>query len=495
MKPLRSYGRRSFLKSSALAVGAGLAARFTPSTWAQATGSNSAVRVAVIGLNSKGADHIEQLLTIPDTRVVALCDIDPNVLAREVEKLKAKQISVFAATDARAVFARDDVDAVVIATSNHWHALLTVWACQAGKDVYVEKPVSHTLWEGRKMVEAAARYGRVVQAGTQYRSDSGWPEAIAWLRAGHLGRIRCIHTICYKLRASIGRRLPWYPDWLDYDMFCGPTPLVPLQRNRLDYDWHWTWRTGNGELGNNGIHVLDIARRIAGHENLPRRVLSLGGHYGVDDVAETPNAQLAVFDYGDGVPLLFEARGLPAQPGVNYMDNFRSMRGPNGLAVLCEGGYLSGYTGSAAYGNDGKQIQRFSGDGGGGHMMNFLNAVRQRRPADLTAPIAIGHASTSLCHFGNMSHRLGQDAGITAAREAIGAIPDAVVALNDLQRHLGVHGIDLEKTPVTVGPWIQVDGANENVAAVEGGDEAMLAHARFLLKETQRAPWMIPEKV
>ena len=492
---MHSLNRRTFLKSMTLAAGATVASRFTPSTWAQPTGSNDAVRIAVIGLNDKGASHLNQLLNLEGVRVVALCDVDPKILAREVEKLKAKQISVFADTDARRIFERDDVDAMVIATSNHWHALLTVWACQAGKDVYVEKPVSRTVWEGRKMVEAASKYGRVVQAGTQFRSDTGWPEAIAWLQAGNLGRIRCVHTICYKLRESIGHRLPWYPDWLDYDMYCGPTPMVPLERERLEYDWHWDWNTGNGELGNNGVHVIDIARRVTGQSGLPTRVTSLGGHYGVDDVAETPNAQLGVFDYADGVPFLFEARGLPAQPGVNDMDALRGMRGPNGVAVLCEGGYLSGYIGSVAVDNNGQQIQRFVGDGGRSHMANFVAAVRSGRPQDLTAPIDIGHASTSICHLGNIAHRIGTTADLAAARASVEAIPDALAALKDMQRHLGLHGIDLENTPVTVGPWLQVDGANETIARVAGGGEADLERARFLLKEVQRAPWMIPETV
>ena len=492
---MNSLDRRSFLKTLTLATSAGLASRFTPSSWAQPTGSNEAVRVAVIGINDKGASHIVDLLKLPGVRVVALCDVDPQVLAREVEKLKAQQISVFSTTDARRIFERADVDAVVIATSNHWHALLTVWACQAGKDVYVEKPVSRTVWEGRKMVEAAAKYGRIVQCGTQYRSDTGWPEAMAWLQAGNLGKIRCIHTICYKLRESIGRRLPWYPDWLDYDMYCGPTPMVPLQRERLEYDWHWDWNTGSGELGNNGVHVIDIARRITGEDRLPTRVTSVGGHFGVDDVATTPNAQLAVFDYAGGVPLLFEARGLPAEPGRKYMDNFRGMRGPNGLAVLCEGGYLSGYTGSVAVDNDGKQIQRFTGDGGRGHMANFFATVRSRRTQDLAAPIPVGHTSTAICHLGNIAHRLGTASDLASAQQSLGGIPDALAALGDMQRHLGLHGIEVDRTAMTVGPWLQIDGENETVAAVDGGAETALERARFLLKETQRAPWMIPDAV
>jgi predicted dehydrogenase/AraC-like DNA-binding protein len=275
--------RRSFLRTASVALGAGLATRLTPSTWAKPLGANDDVRVAVIGLRSKGSEHIKQLLDLSGVRIVALCDVDPLVLWREVAKLKEKQINVFAATDAREIFDRSDVDAVVIATSNHWHALLTVWACQAGKDVYVEKPVSHTVWEGRKMVEAADTYKRIVQAGTQYRSDVAIPEAIAYLNEGHVGKMLAAHTTIYKRRESIGKKLPWYPDWLDYDMFCGPTPAVPLERDRIHYDWHWMWRTGNGELGNNGVHVLDIARRFAGHDGLPSRVMSLGGRYLVDD--------------------------------------------------------------------------------------------------------------------------------------------------------------------------------------------------------------------
>lgn len=492
---MKLIDRRVFLKTSVRALGAGVASRFVPSSWARPLGANDAIRLGVIGINDKGSEHIRQLLETPGARIVALCDVDPNVLAREVEKLKAKEVGVFATTDARRLLERADVDAVVIATSNHWHALLTVWACQAGKDVYVEKPISRTIWEGRKMVESAAKYGRIVQAGTQFRSDTGWPEAIAWLQAGNLGKIKCVHTICYKLRESIGRRLPWYPDWLDYDMYCGPTPMVPLERRRLDYDWHWDWRTGNGELGNNGPHVIDLARRITGQEGWPQRTMSLGGHFVVDDVATTPNTQLAIFDFGAGVPILFEARGLPAQPGVNYMDPFRSMRGPNGLSVLCEGGYYSGYTGGAAYTHEGKQILRFPGDGGAGHMTNFLAAVRSRRSADLAAPIATGHTSTSICHLGNLSQRLGRNLGFAAAQQAAAGFAPALDALDEMKAHLNVHGVDLARQALTVGPWIQVDAANEDIAAVEGGDESALGLARFLLKETQRAAWAIPDQV
>jgi len=491
MNPL---DRRTFLKSATLAIGASAAARFTPSTWGQVMGANDAVRIAVIGLNGKGSNHVDHLLQLPNARVAALCDVDPIILFREVDQLRKQQVNVFATTDARKIFERSDIDAVVIATSNHWHALLTVWACQAGKDVYVEKPVSRTVWEGRKMVEAAEKYGRIVQAGTQFRSDTGWPEAIAWLDEGHLGKIQAIHTTCYKRRETIGQKLPWYPDWLDYDMFCGPTAMVPLERNRLEYDWHWVWRTGNGELGNNGPHLVDLARRIGKHDVLPRRVMSVGGLYGSNGAEETPNTQLEVYEYASGVPLFFESRGLPAGPDAPEMDHNRGVR-VNGIAVLCEGGYYAGYTGGTAYDLKGERVQRFPGDGGGGHMSNFLAAVRSRRSQDLAAPIATGHGSSALCHFGNISYRLGRQAPIAAAQTSLEGIAEALQTLEGMQKHIERHVVDLEQQQLTVGPWLELDGANENIAAVENGDDEQLGFARYLLKESQRGQYAIPEQV
>lgn len=486
--------RRSFLKTASVALGAGLATRLTPSTWAKPLGANDDVRVAVIGINSKGSEHIKQLLDLPGVRIVALCDVDPLVLWREVAGLKEQQINVFAATDAREIFDRNDVDAVVIATSNHWHALLTVWACQAGKDVYVEKPVSHTVWEGRKMVEAADTYKRIVQAGTQYRSDVAIPEAIAYLNEGHVGKMLAAHTTIYKRRESIGKKLPWYPDWLDYDMFCGPTPAVPLERDRLHYDWHWMWRTGNGELGNNGVHVLDIARRFAGHDGLPKRVMSLGGRYLVDDVAETPNTQLAVYDYAEGIPLIYESRGLPANPDTEDMDHNRGVR-INGVTILCEGGYFAGYGGGVVYDNNGKVVTKFAGDGGGTHMENFFDAVRSRRAEDLKAPIAVGHGSSELCHYGNISYRIGKQTSLSSAQTSLEGLPAALTVLEGMQKHLGLHGVDLKTHPFAEGPWVHIDAEDESITSVENGDEHTLEFANYLLKENHRASFAIPERV
>lgn len=488
--PMSRVSRRSFLRASALALGAGLAARSATRAWAQPLGANGDLRVAVIGLNQKGKEHLSQLRKIPGVRVVALCDVDPALLARRAAELKDAGGDVATYTDARRLCEHPDLDAVTIASPNHWHALHTIWACQAGKDVYVEKPISHTIWEGRQMVAAAARYGRIVQAGTQFRSDTGLPAAIAHLQSGALGPIQHIHALWYKVRDPIGRRLPWYPADLDYDHYCGPAPVTPLERDRLHYDWHWMWATGNGDLANLGVHCVDIARRFAGHDAAaPTRVLSLGGRFVHADVAETPNTQLTVFAF-DRIPIFFESRGLTAKPGVRYMDQHRGIR--TGVVVQCEGGHYAGYGGGATYDRAGKQLQKFPGDGGAGHMANFVAAVRSRRAADLAGPIALGHASTATCHYGNLSYRAGATATATEAHAALADFPAAQEILAHLQTHLAAHQVDLAAQPLHLGRWLEPDG-RDGIAALAGADEAALARSRFLLRDVQRPAYAVPE--
>lgn len=491
---MKTWTRKEFLKTSLLTGGAALLARNRMSAAIASVGSpNGDIRVAVIGLNQKGAAHVRQLVELAGVRIVALCDVDPVILAREVEALKAKNISVFATTDARVLMDRADLDAVVIASSDQWHALHTIWALQAGKDVYIEKPVCRTIWEGRQMLAAAAKSGRIVQTGTQSRSDPGIAEGVAAVQSGRLGKIRWIHALCYRLRESIGRRQPWYPDWLDYDRFCGPTPMVPLVRGQLHYDWHWQWGTGGGDLSNIGVHQLDIARWFAGNPPLPRRAMSFGGRFVVNDAGETPNIQLAVYDFPD-FPVFFETRGTPAQPGTRIMNTIRGIR--EGTIVQCEHGYYAGYYGGGLYDNDGKRLTSIKGDGGAGHMANFLAAVRSRRAGDLAAPLAGGFTSSACCHFGNISYRVGRPAGLEEIGQAIGNYPVARAQLAQIQQHLGVHQVDLARTPLTLGPWLELDTTTVGITAVAGGEDASaLERARFLLKETQRSPYVIPDAV
>lgn len=491
---MNTLTRRSFLLKSAAVAGAGVAAAgLRPSAWAAAIGANDAVRLGIIGCGAKAIAHIKQLLKRTDVRIVALCDVDPQQLAKAQAELKAGAAGVFTSGDPRAVLARNDVDAVLIVTPNHWHALLTVWACQAGKDVYVEKPMSHTVWEGRKMVEAAAKYGRVVQVGTQYRSEDGLAAGIKFLHEGGLGKLKYVHAPYYGKRDAIPRRAPWYPEGMNYDMFCGPTPVLPLERDKLHYDWHWSWATGNGELGNNGVHILDVARRMVRAKGAPKRVLGIGGRFVHDDPAETPNAQIAVYDY-DEAPVIFESRGLPAKPGVNYMDQTAGLR--VGVVAHCEGGTLAGLIGCTANDPSGKVIKKFPGEGGVvAHMTNFLNAVRSRRTQDLAASTEIGHASASMCHFGNISLRVGAPASPAAVAAAVAAMPAAAEVAKSLTEHLAVHGVDLAKRPMTLGPWMDIEANGDGIAALQGAGEGALERARYLVHETQRPPYVVPEKV
>ncbi|MDO8545334.1 MAG: Gfo/Idh/MocA family oxidoreductase [Opitutaceae bacterium] len=490
---MNTLSRRSFLQRSTLAASAGLVAGLRPSTFAAPIGANGDVRLGLIGLNGKGSAHLKNLVKMPGVRVVALCDVDPRVLDRVAAGMPEGQLKPFTTIDARELIARKDVDAVMIAASNHWHALLTVWACQAGKDVYVEKPMSHTVWEGRKMIEAARKYNRIVQVGTHYRSETGLRDAIQYLHEGHLGKIKHIRAIVYNARPSIGRQLPWYPDWMSYDIFCGPTPMVPLDRPKLHYDWHWVWNTGNGELGNNGVHVLDIALRIAKHNGPPRRILSFGGRYAINDVAETPNTHVAVYDYPE-IPLYFEHRALSAKPGVAFMDQVAGVR--TGVIAQCENGYVAGLVGATAFDPSGKVIKKFPGDGGAQHVPNFFAAVRSRRSEDLAAPVETGHLSAALCHWGNISYRVGKNAPTAKIQQAIEGFPGAGEIHAGLQQHLSAHEIDLAKKPFRLGPWLELEaGSGDGIRAVSSGGEPTLAQARFLLREVQRPPFVIPEQV
>jgi predicted dehydrogenase len=489
-----AISRRAFLRGAAAAVGTGLVARVaaTPA-WARPIGANDDVRVAVIGINNKGAAHIRQLLRTRGARIVALCDVDPGILAREAGILKARQMEVFATTDARRVLERGDVDAVVIAVGDHWHALLTVWACQAGKDVYVEKPTSRTIWEGGRIIEAAAKYGRIVQAGLQRRSDPGVEDAVRYVREGHIGRVQWIRTVYNERRTSIGRRMPWYPDWLDYDQYCGPMPMAPLERDELHYYWRFMWNAGTGDMANFGIHVLDMARRFGNYDKPPRRVMCAGGRFTLQDVGETPNTILAVFDYPDAPPIVFEHHGLPAKPGVRFTDAYRGLH--MGICVQCEGGYYAGGTGGAVYDNQDRVIKKLPGDGGEGHMENFLAAVRSRRAQDLAAPMSVGHASTAICLYANISYRVGQAADPALLRRSLGGVPMALDSLERMERNLAANGVDPARQMLTLGPWLEIERERDGLTGVEGGDESALSRARYLLRETQRPPYVIPERL
>ena len=469
--------RREFIKGS---IGVTLAVPFS-----RVRGANDDIRVAVVGIRNQGSNHINWFRNIPGVRVVAICDADKSVIDREEKKFKERNEKVDTYVDYRKLLEDKNIDAVITATPNHWHALVTIWGCQAGKDVYVEKPVSYNIWEGRKMVEAARRYKRIVQAGTQRRSDEGLQEAIKYIQQGNLGKILIVYGIVYVRRGSIGKvdgPQP-IPESVDYNLWCGPAPKAPLMRKNLHYDWHWVWPTGNGDLGNNGIHFTDICQWFLDKDTLPRRVMSIGGRFGYIDDGETPNTQIVYLDYKPA-PIIFEVRGLPRAKGDSAMDDFRGTRA--GVVVQCEDGY---FVGGWAYDNNGKKIKQFKITGGSGHHANFIKAVRSRKVSDLNADIAEGHLSSALCHIGNISYRLGRETTRDKIMEAIKGNSEMVESFERFQEHLLANRVDFKATPRIVGPWLEIDDDNERFI----GD--FHEEANKLLRRQYREPFVVPEQV
>jgi len=279
--------RREFVKSSAAATAAA-ASLVGPSTWA---GANDRIRAACVGIRGQGRGHIRGLQNLPGVEVVALCDVDESVLAarlKEFEEQGWNKPKTY--TDVRKLLDDESIDVVSFATPNHWHALGTIWACQAGKDVYVEKPASHNILEGRRMIEAARKYNRVVQCGMQIRSSIAIQAAVEFLKSGQLGEVYMAKGLCYKWRDTIGKTPDEpVPDGVHYDLWLGPAPSRPYSRNRFHYNWHWHWDYGNGDIGNQGVHQLDVARWGLGIDGHPVKASSMGGHVMFDDDQETAN--------------------------------------------------------------------------------------------------------------------------------------------------------------------------------------------------------------
>lgn len=478
--------RRAFLKKAAA-----LTATMAVLPHARVLGANSDIRVAVVGFRSKGMQHIGVFKNLPGVRVVALCDVDSAVIDQALKKhFNGAEPQPKTYTDVRKLLEDKEIDAVCVATPNHWHAPITVWACQAGKDVYVEKPATHTFWEGQQMIAAARKYGRVVQVGTQNRSDPGIQAAFQMIREGMLGPIEYVRGIYYNLREPIGKvsgpQTP--PPTVDYNLWVGPSPEAPLMRKNLHYDWHWQWPYGNGELGNNGVHMLDLAVWSLGIRTFPSRVMSLGGRFAFEDDSDTPNTHITFYDYAQA-PVFCEIRNLPRWKGEKAPDNLLGHHRV-GVQVKCRDGSYVGYgTGGWIYDNDGKRVKQIPGDGGGSHHQNFIDAIRDRKPEILAAPPEVGHLSAGLCHLGNISHRLGEAAKGEAINKAIDGIPVLEDSVARFTEHLLMNGVDVVQTPRILGPWLSFDPASQQFT----GDRAVEANA--LLRRSYRAGFEIPEQV
>ena len=381
---------------------------------ARVRGANERVNVTLVGLGGRGQDHARFYSEVPAANIAGICDV--NQAARErgaalVEKLTGRKPKEY--SDMRQVFDDKSVDAVSMATPNHWHALGTIWACQAGKDVYCEKPASHNIYEGRMMIAAARKYGRMVQVGSQSRSIEHKIEAIRLLHEGVIGKVYLAKGLCYKRRKSIGRKpdMPTPPPGVDWDKFLGPAPSRPFNENRFAYNWHWFWDTGNGDIGNQGVHEMDIARWGLDKSELPKSVYSFGGKFVYDDDQETPNTQTAIFDYGDA-QMEFEVRGLItpeegklAIRGGNTVGNI--FFGSDGVLVMDLMGYQV-YKGDAQAKVMDVRYKESRAWDSAPHMANFVEAVKSRKTADLHAEIEIGAGAAALCHMANISYRLGR---------------------------------------------------------------------------------------
>ncbi len=481
--------RRSFLGTSALTTAA---VSWSARSWAQIPSANDDVRVAVVGFNGRGQDHLSGFSKLKGCRITGLCDVDEQVLGKEKQKWTEKGASVEAFTDIRKLLENKNVDAISIATPNHWHSLAAIWAVQAGKDVYVEKPVSHNVWEGRKVVEAARKYKKIVQTGTQSRSSFAIKQAVEWVQAGNLGKLRIARGLCYKPRPSIGKAggpQP-VPPGVNYDLWCGPAPMDPIRRLRFHYDWHWFWNYGCGDLGNQGIHQMDIARWFLGVNELSPRVLSIGGRLGYEDDGETANTQIVYHDYPKA-PLIFEVRGLPEAPGSKNMDRFPSKEKDKGASVgvviHCEGGYVlvPNYSSAVAYDKDGGEIKKWSGSEN--HFENFIKAVHSRKYSDLNADILEGHLSSALCHTGNISYRLGKKLEQGEILHAIKTDKNLKESCQRMFSHLWANEVDLDSTPAGLGVALAMEPKTERFL---GNDKA-----NALLKRDYRKPYVVPEKV
>jgi predicted dehydrogenase len=464
--------RRTFLKRSWLAAGT---AALAVAPHARVLGANDDLRVAVVGFHGQGALHLSCLRKLPGVRMAALCDVDRAVLDRGLKEAKDAGESVQGYRDVRKLLEDKSIDALTTATPDHWHALVTIWACQAGKDVYVEKPLCHNLWEGRKMVEAARKYRRIVQIGN---AEHGHHTGPMRLEIAGLGKILVAHASLERLRESIGKvTVPQpIPPSLDYDLWTGPAPLVPLMRKNLHYDWHWVWPTGTGEIGNNGIYPLDALRLRLGQSTLPKRVLSIGGRFLFDDNGETPNSQLALFQYDPGPLVIFELRNFPCKNGPKLRD----------LGAVCERGESNLPPPSGEYRGTGKYTAHQ------GHLFNFLSAVRSRNIDDLRADVLEGHLSTALVHMANISYRLGTEHSAEETREAIqDRGSEAVDSFGRFQEHLAANGVDFTKSRFVVGPWLEMDPRSERFV----GDSETVRRANELTRRHYRDPFVVPEQV
>ena len=428
---MSSSNRREFIKKSTLTAGAIAAAPVVKSGFAQNKPGDQ-VNIAVIGVHGRGRAHIREFAKIKNVNIVALCDVDERVFPESIKILQengGKKPKTY--YDIRTLLEDKDIDAISIATPDHWHALMTIWGCQAGKDVYVEKPVSFTIEEGRKMVQAARKYNRVVQAGLNMRSNVTTRSAVKYVHAGELGDVYRSKAVIYKGRIPLGRtKDSKFPQGVHWDLFLGPAPYRPFNLNRFHYGWHFFWDYSTTDVGNSGVHVIDVARWGMNKREHPVKIMCSGGCFVRDSDQETPNIQMAIAEYADGTLMEIELTNLPTNPigGVRSTGNF----------FYADKGYLGSPNGYEVYAGDFKTNRPDIDEEGVNqratalsfpnrnyslvtnmetwegkvetvsHFENFIKCVRSRNWQELYCDILEGHMSTAICHLANISYRTGR---------------------------------------------------------------------------------------
>lgn len=480
---MATHNRRVFLKRAAATAGIGAAFTIAGTKASgQVLGANERVRVAVAGVNGRGRSFLAGFGGMKDVEIAYIVDPDSRLFASRSKMVEDKAgYAPACVQDVRQVLDDKNLDAIAVVTPNHWHALMGIWACQAGKDVYIEKPCCHNIFEGRQLVAAARKYDRLVQHGTQRRSDPQWIQLTNDIRNGKYGKLLVAHAFDCRERPSNGIMQPEEPpSELDFDLYLGPAPEQPFRTNLVHYRWHWRWDFGNGEIGNLGSHELDVCRWALPAGSVPKSVISLGGRFGYKDQGQTPNTHLTLFDFGE-IKLLHEARGLVDKDKWKITIEFHTDEG-----VIRDGKFFAKGQG------DGVPIENCPPPGapeqGPRHMRNFIDCVRSRKREGLTAEILEGVRSATLVHLGNTSYRLGKDVSFDEAAKAISDNKLLSESFESIREHLiGTGNVDLANTPCRLGPALAYDAEAEEFA---GSPEANALRTR-----AYRGPFVVPEHV
>lgn len=466
--------RRQFLGMAA-ATGASFAisSRFSP-----VLGANETIRVAVVGIHGRGGSHIDSLQRLEGVEIAYLVDPDTRLFASRVKQIEDRGgRAPKCVQDLRRALDDKNVDAISIASCNHLHCLQTIWACQAGKDVYVEKPLSQNVHEGRIAVEVARKYDRVVQYGTGKGAKG---DAIAALAGkGTYGKLLVSRGLCYKRRDSIGFKQPIAPPGeLDFDLWCGPAAKRDYHENLVHYNWHWFWEYGCGDIGNQGAHEMHAALHAIPGATLPRRVVSIGGRFGYVDQGQTANTQVAMFDYGD-TQLIFEVRGLRTD---NYVGQ------AIGNTFHFEDGVVAGDSFYPKGGKDSEPVAKVESDrtSRGGSFGEFIRAMRTRDKKLLDWDIETAHYSSALCHLANISYRLGTRVTFAGIPDPLRDSEPANEAFERMTAHLRDNGLSIEGSSYRLGRVMEFDPVTERFI----GDE----QANALLTRVPRPPYAIPDK-